>query len=90
MEYLLRKAKLSVNAKDTWIMYCPLSEFKKKDQFIGFDVMSVKSNIIRKNIINDLGVEFFSSPVKLCFQSDKQLPNLRYITKIILGDKIIK
>lgn len=90
MEYILRKAKLSVNGKDTWIMYSPISEYRKKDGFVGFDVMSVKSNIIKKNIINDLGVEWFSSPVKLCFQANKDLPNIKYITKIILGDKIIR
>ena len=89
MKYCILQAKLSCNNHDTWITYLPYKEFIKGEKVKGFNSLSVKSNKINRNIINEIGEEFFCVPIDIIFISDKQIPSIKYITKIKLGDKEI-
>lgn len=90
MKYIIMEAKVSVNNKETWIFYYPLSKMLKQSDLIGFNLFMLEKHKIESNIIKQLDPSWIGVPVEMTFKSDKQYPRIKYITKIKNGDKIIK
>lgn len=86
MKYLIINAKKCINGKETWITFFPYSEFIKTDDVLGFNLLSTKRKRIRGDHLNELTMEWFSSPVQIYFKS---VNGVKEISRIKLGDKEI-
>lgn len=84
MKYLIFQAKRCINGKETWISFLPYSEFIKTNDTLGFNILSIKRKRIRGDYLNELSMDWFSSPVQIYF---KTINGVKEISKIKLGDK---